>query len=583
MERLQKLAERIVSANDAVNGLVRRAITWWLRIPPGPYAVHVISGVRIAMPDGIHLVADHYAPALPGPQPAILIRTPYGRGGPSRMIAEMYAWQFAAHGYHVIIQDTRGRCESEGEFVPFVHEADDGAATLEWMAAQPWCAGVIGMWGASYLGYTQWAAAKSGAPYLRALVPIITRSDLMYYPANGFPLDLLLRWMFQIQAIDDPALSPLEMLRRINDARVQDRYLGEAFAHLPVATADEVVIGRQSPLYREMAESGPDHPVWAAVDHRDVVPKGPPACFISGWYDLFLDGLLEDFRAQQEAGLNPQLTVGPWHHLDYGYLSIAFREALGWFDAHLRGLPQQRREHPIRLYVMGANRWRAFDHWPPPAERVAFFLHGSGAAKTGRLFGNRPPAEMAPDHYRYDPADPTPNLGGPKLANDAGAVDNRPLEGRADVLVFSSLPLAADLEIAGPVTLELYVRSSRPTADFFGRLCDVDRKGNSRNICDGLLRVGPGKGDVQPDGSLRITVAMSATAYCFKAGHRIRLQVSSGAHPRFARNLGVEGPQTTTTVMFPADQTVYHDAAHPSALFLPVVTAPSSLNGSEPS
>jgi putative CocE/NonD family hydrolase len=547
----------------------RRAFVLWMNLPGGAYKVALHTNQVVPAADGIKLATDHYEPQGAGKAPAILMRTPYSRGGSGSLVAALFARQFATHGYHVLCQDCRGRFGSEGEFVPFLHEAEDGKATLAWIAEQPWSDGTAAMWGASYLGYCQWAAAAAGSPQLKALAPLITSSNLMHFPVNGFPLDLLLRWMFQMATMDDPVLGVRERLRRINDAAVQDRLIGTAFWHLPMATADEVAIGRASRLYREMADSDPTHPHWIAADHSASAAAAPPADFTSGWYDLFLDGLLADFRAQQDAGRRPQLTVGPWNHLSLGYLPVAFNNGLAWFDVHLKGNTTRLRAKPVRLYVMGAGVWRDFDVWPPPSRELRLFLHGNGAAKTGRLRMEVPPPAMAPDRYRYDPADPTPNLGGPKMGTDAGAVDNRPLELRPDVLVFSTTPLAQDCTVIGPVQAELYVRSSLANTDFFVRLCDVDRNGCSLNVCDGNLRMAPGQGDMQPDGSLRIKVAMSATAYCFRAGHRIRVQVSSGAHPRFARNLGIPEPQVNSTMMVAADQTLYHDAAHPSAIALP--------------
>ena len=566
---LTQLEQRILNS-DRVNAALRHFFSRWMDLPRGPHAVTLTENLRVPMPDGIVLVADHYAPVDVERGPTVLIRTPYSRRGAGNLIAGLFAWQFAAQGYHVICQDVRGRFASEGEFVPFVSEAADGEATLAWIAQQPWSDGSIGMWGASYLGYVQWAAAASGSPHLKALAPMITSANLMHYPEHGFPLDLLTRWMFQMATMDDPSIPLWERMRRINNGPVQDQHLGRAFMHLPLHTADELAIGRISPLYREMAEADPHHPHWHETNHAATVAQGPPATFVSGWYDLFLDGLLTDFAAQQAAGLHPHLTIGPWHHLQGGYMPVAFEEALDWFAVHLKGLPAPPRDKPVRLFVMGAQEWRSFDAWPPPAAPVRFFLHGNGVAKTGRLRREPAPADHLPDHYRYDPADPTPNLGGPKMGSDAGAVDNRPLEARRDVLIFSTPPLAQAVTVAGPVQAELYVRSSLPYCDFFVRLCDVDRSGRSLNVCDGNLRIAPGRGEPQPDGSLRVVVAMSATAYSFEQGHRIRLQVSSGAHPRFARNLGV-ADQMTSTQMLPADQTVYHDADHPSAIVLPLV------------
>jgi putative CocE/NonD family hydrolase len=573
MTTLAQKLERLILDNPLGEAALQAAVALTANLPGGPFKVMTVTGVRIPMRDGVHLVADHYVPVGVENGPAILIRTPYGRGGPGRSLAEIYARTFATHGYHVLSQDVRGRFDSEGSFVAFVHEAEDGADTLAWMGQQPWSNGAIGMWGASYLGYTQWAAAASNSPHLKAIVPIITHSHLMEYHDNGFPLDLLLRWMFQIASMDDPSLGVWERLRRINSGAVQDGFLRDAFMHLPLQTADLLAIGKPDPLYREMSSADAHHPVWHQVDQRAAVPTAPPAAFVSGWYDLFLDGLLDDYTVQAEAGRQPQLVIGPWSHMDYGYMSVAFKAALRWYATHLRGGGvADTTSKPVRLYVMGANLWREFDQWPPVNKPLRLYLHGNGAAKTGRLFLHKPSAASSADHYTYDPANPTPNLGGPKLADDAGAVDNRALEQRKDVLVFSSIPLRADVEFAGPVYMELYVKSTLETADFFGRLCVVDRSGRAKNICDGAFRIEPGRGEVQPDGSIRIAVAMSATAYCVKAGQRVRLLVSSGAHPRIARNLGLPGNQAQMIDMQSAHQTVFHDAAHPSALVLPVIS-----------
>ncbi|HQY90593.1 CocE/NonD family hydrolase [Caldilinea sp.] len=571
MSDITRTLERLILENPLGEAALEFALAQMVKLPSGPCKVQTTYGLRVPMRDRVALIADHFAPVGLASGPAVLIRTPYGRSGPGRSLAEMYARAFATHGYHVLNQDVRGRFDSEGEFVAFVHEGDDGYDTLAWMARQPWCNGAVGMWGASYLGYVQWAAAASRAPSLKALLPIITHSHLMEYHAQGFPLDLLLRWMFQLAAMDDPALSAWERLRRINSGSLQDRLLRDTFMHLPMQTADALAIGKPDVLFREMSGAGPQHPVWQQVDHRDAVGSAPPAAFISGWYDLFLDGLLEDYAVQATSGRGPRLVVGPWHHMDYGYMAVAFNEGLRWFATHLRNEPANPDARPVRLYVMGANRWREFDQWPPRSQPLRLYLHGNGVAKTGRLFVDPAPTGAAPDVYLYDPADPTPSLGGPKLSDDAGGVDNRPLERRKDVLVFSSIPLREDVEFAGPVQLDLYVKSSLSTADFFGRLCVVDRSGRSTNICEGIYRVEVGRGEVQPDGSVHIIVALSSTAYRVKAGERIRVLVASGAHPRFARNLGVSGNQALATEMIAAQQTVFHDAAHPSALVLPML------------
>ena len=243
------------------------------------------------------------------------------------------------------------------------------------------------------------------------------------------------------------------------------------------------------------------------------------------------------------------------------------RLGLAWFEAQLKGQGNGLARKPVRLYVMGADEWREFDAFPPPAQTTRFHLHGGGN------LGPAPPArDDTPDHYTYDPADPTPAVGGALLAmQGAGRQDNAPLEARDDVLFYTTPPLAQDLEVIGPVRLELYARSSLAHTDFYGRLCDVDPSGRSANVCDGLFRVVPGNGEPQPDGSLHLEIDLWATAHRFRQGHRLRLLVASGAHPRWSRNPGSGEPLATATTLAVAQQTIYHDAAHPSALVLPVV------------
>ncbi len=327
--------------------------------------------------------------------------------------------------------------------------------------------------------------------------------------------------------------------------------------------------GEPIPLYRAMlTHTQPDDPYWAARDHsRAVAGVGAPVHLIGGWYDYYLRDLLRDYAVLKAAGREPYLTIGPWYHAHPDMLMAGLREALAWFDAQLKGKPDALREKPVRLYVTGVGAWRDWDEFPPPARETRYYLHTGGRLATGL-----PPATSSSGGYCYDPADPTSALGGALLASKgAGRVDNRPLEARSDVLCYTSTPLAGDVEVAGPVRLELYARSSLAHTDFFGRLCDVYPDGRSVNVCDGLFRVAPGWGEAQPDGSLRVEIDMWATAHRFRVGHRLRLQVSSSAHPRWSRNLGTGEATATGVGMAVARQTVYHDAARPSALVLPVL------------
>ena len=528
------------------------------------------------MPDGIHLLTDHYAPKAAGSFPTVLIRTPYGRGqeaglGNGYPLAEMPAQRFAERGYHVIVQGARGCYDSEGEFSPHVHEAADGHATAGWIAKQPWFNGILGTWGPSYLGYMQWALAAGAPPGLQAMMVMVASSEnwTVSHPDGAFGLETRLRWSQGMHIQKKMHGRPLgeRLAQRFSGDTEQD--LQAAFGHLPLLEADTVAAGEPIPFYREiLTHEQASDPFWVARDHRQAVAGvQAPVHLMGGWYDYYLRGLLRDYQALRAAGRQPILTIGPWYHGQPAGMVHGLREGLAWFDAHLKGDGGRLRQKPVRLYVMGAGEWRDLDEFPPPARPARYYLHEGGG-----LAPDLPPATSSPDHYRYDPADPTPALGGALLAlRGAGPVDNRPLEARPDVLCYTTPPLSQDLEVIGPVRLELYVRSSLDYTDFSGRLCDVAPDGCSTNLCDGLVRLEPATGEVQPDGSLRVEIDLWATAHRFRQGHRLRLQVASGAHPRWSRNLGTGEPLATGVRMAVADQTVYHDGDHPSALILPVI------------
>ena len=552
----------------------RQLIGQALRLRPPRYRVDVERGLQIPMPDGVILAADLYSPHSQRLFPTLLLRTPYGRGlsaGPSGMMMGFVAQRFAERGYNLLVQDVRGRFGSGGEFVPFVNEAADGRATLEWIERQDWFNGLLGMWGASYPGYTQWAAAIGASPALKALVPAATGSNMPVSSLNQgvFGLDTTIRWMYQLAAMARPTwLSSLMSLGSMAPF-IMERRIQAAANHVPLVDVDRLVTGKPVSYYQEWLEHPSlEDPYWQVANHSSQVANVTAAAhFISGWYDLFLPDLLSDYAAMRQSGQQPYLTIGPWSHLHPELAQENMRQGITWFDATLKGDRSNLRQSPVRIFIMGAGEWRDYPAWPPPTQLQTFYLHPGGA-----LGGEALPTDAEPSRYIYDPNDPTPALGGPLLSIGAGPVDNRPLEARSDVLTFSSSSLETDLEVIGRVKAVLYVRSDREFTDFFVRLCDVAPNGVSTNLCDGFLRLAPGRGEAQPDGSLRIEINSSPTAYRFLAGHRLRLQVSSGAHPRFARNAGNGLSLTVTTELLPARQAVYHDAQHPSAVILPVTT-----------
>ncbi|MCC6605146.1 MAG: CocE/NonD family hydrolase [Anaerolineae bacterium] len=543
----------------------RQLMARLLKLPPPQNGVIREPGIHIPMPDGVRLVADVYHPAGKTPAPTVLMRTPYGRTN----INHFFATLFAERGFNVVAQDVRGRFGAEGHFEPYVHEAADGAATLAWIAEQPWSNGRCGMWGQSYVGFVQWAAATTGTPHLHAMLPAVTQANLGGPTDQGFMwLDQTLRWILLLEAMMDSSLPVWQKMALSYYAPEQNKRVAVGWNHLPLAAADTAVLGHAQDFYQTWARHyQPDDPYWQAVDLRRKVPEvAVPLHLVAGWYDIFLQGQLADYAALRAAGHTPYLTIGPWTHMDQQGMIAAVREGLDWFAAKLKGEAGAIRPLPVRVYLQEADQWLDYEAWPPPAQEAPFYLQA-----LGQLATTEPPGGSTPDQYRYDPADPTPNLGGALLSIEAGRVDNRPLEARPDVLTYTTEPLSEPLTVIGPVRLRLFVRSSLEHTDFYSRLCDVGEDGRSLNVCDGLFRVQPGRGEPQPDGSLLVEVDMTATAYRFLPGHRLRLQVSSGAHPRLSRNLGTGEPVMHGTAMRIAHQTIYHDSNHPSALILPLM------------
>jgi putative CocE/NonD family hydrolase len=397
----------------------------------------------------------------------------------------------------------------------------------------------------------QWAVAYSLPPEVKAIIPQVTESALTleFLRKDGLSLETPFSWGVMTAGQERRGA----LLRGIVQARKNRR----ALSTLPLGAADVAAIGRRVDYVQDVIAYDADQPRWAGIDHRHRVAQvSVPVCSIGGWYDIFLPGQLRDFRILQEAGRPARLMVGPWTHISPD--GTAVRETIEFGLAHARG-EQPPPRPPVRLFVMGEEAWRNFDSWPPrgyPPQR--FHLQPGGALSA------QPPGESEADRYRYDPADPTPAVGGVRMGRSSGRVDNTALEARADVLTYTTAPLEEDVEVIGEVSTEIWFRSSLPHADVFVRLGDLDPRGRSRNVCDGLVSLS-GADEISC-----AAVRLWPTAHRFKRGHRIRIQVSSGAFPRYARNPGTGEPHATATRLLPADQAVYHDGAHPSAIILPV-------------
>ena len=536
---------------------------------PRTRAVDVEHDLPAVMDDGVVLLADRYVPRDCGRPPVVLVRTPYGRRGAVGLI---YGRLIAERGFQVVVQSVRGTFGSGGQFTPFDERAD-GLATLRWLEAQPWCEGPIGMIGSSYMGLVQWAVATD--PAIGALAPAITASEFhsQAYAGGAISLDTALSWTLIIAAQERRA-APVRLVLGLR------RKLPKLLDELPLGEIDSLLAGEELPFYREwFTQTAPDEPYWAARNYSaDVGRVTAPVQLVGGWYDIFLPWLLADHASLQAAGRAPQLVIGPWAHTSTGLLNTSLREGLAWLRAHLLGDDRSLHRAPVRVWVGGEDRWRELETWPPPQARpYALYLQPGGG-----LAPQAPPADAEPDRYRYDPRHPTPAVGGPVLLARQPVADNRALEARDDVLTYTTAPLEQDVEAIGPVSADIHFRSSLEHTDVFVRVCDVLPDGPSLNVCDALVRLQPGAPAAEADGSRRVHVDLWPTAYRFRAGHRIRVQVSSGAHPRYARNPGTGEDPATATRLLPADQEVLHDAAHPSSVTLAVVGAEPTVGAATP-
>jgi len=543
------------------------------KLPPRSITDVVVDrDLQVPMLDGAELLADRYYSPSADKQPLLLARSPYGRRG---LVGFQYGQLFAERGFQVLVQSTRGAYGSGGELKPMVCEAADGQATVAWMRRQSWFPGSFGVIGASYMGFAGWALATDPPPELKALALHIVphRWNTVAYPGGAYALETTLAWANDIVG---PPLSD-SIIRNLIDlyrpAGARERRLRDAFRTLPLAkAAGDLFGGKHVPYVREWLAHGPTDPFWDAYDASEALDRvNVPTYLLTGWQDIFRDQTLAQYQHLRGRGVPVELTVGPWSHFGLAEdWPLLVKESLSFLQRNLTQSDGVRKP-ALRVHVGGTNHWSGMESWPPDELRdEVYFLQPDAGLGTSR------PVSTQPTCYRYDPMAPTPSVGGPTLAEDAGRRDNRGLESREDVLTFTTTELQQPVAIAGSPILELYFRSTARQTDFVARICDVDPQGRSYNVTDGVLRT---RTDRQGGQLGHLQLTLSPVAYDFKPGNRIRLQLSSGAHPRFARNGGDDGGALgESTAMLPADQEVFHDPVHPSSLVLPVQGADHLLN-----
>ncbi|WP_409496668.1 CocE/NonD family hydrolase [Amycolatopsis sp. cmx-11-12] len=525
--------------------------------------VGVVRGLRIPMPDGTVLRADRWFPdnVAGNRAPILLTRLPYGRGGLMGLVGRIYA----ERGYQVLIVSCRGTFGSGGEWVPFRNERADGVAVFDWLSAQPWFSGRVGLFGASYFGLTQWAVAGQTPSWVRSMALAVTSANFgrFVFPSAGLlALESATTWLYGLEHQERGLLARWVAAQRMR------RRKAAAYATLSLDTVDEAAVGHRVDWFQDwLVHDSPDDPWWSEIDFGRDLDSMPPVSMVAGWYDIFVIEQLAEFEALRTAGRQARLTVGPWKHASAGTIAATFRDALDWADIHLNEEEHAReRGTRVRVFVMGARRWVDLPDWPPPADSVAWHLHTEG------VLSLEPSKPGRAGRHRYDPAAPTPSVGGRSLDLPlAGPKDNRRLEARPDVLTYTTDALIEDLTVIGQVRAVLYVTTTVDYTDFFVRLCDVAPNGRSTNLCDAVVRVTPTEIDRQDNGAFPLTITLSPTANTFARGHRMRLQISGGAHPLYSRNPGSGEPAGKVTTSVPVEHQILHDPEHPSRVELPTV------------
>jgi uncharacterized protein len=560
-----------VRASFAIFG----CLTLWAASPP---AIRQFN-LRIPMRDGVQLAANVFRPSGGARVPALLVRTPYGKGTD---ITENYQ-SFVNHGYAVVVQDVRGRNDSEGTFKPLEQEPNDGSDTIDWIAHQPWCDGKVGMMGGSYLGIVQWKVAALNNPHLKAIFPVVSGyddyRDRFYSTGGALKLGNRLNWMAENLRV--PGYNP-EFSRFV--------------LHLPLRTSDVAATGQQSDMYQQALKHPAYDAFWKSISTREHIGRiKVPVFSVGGWYDNFVQSDLEAYAALSRNSAIHRTLIGPWPHnmsihfsgVDYGKpADVPVRILqLQWFDQWLKGKDTPLiSKPPVRIFTMGTNEWHEEKSWPPEGMRpLAMYLEGRGHANTldgdGGLNVIAPRRETA-DSFVYDPRNPVPTRGGAVCCNPRvfpwGPMDQRPVERRKDVLVYTSKPLHRAVEATGPVQVVLWASTTARDTDFTVKLVDVFPDGHARNLTDGLLRARYRKSLereelVTPGEVMRLVIDAGVTSNVFLKGHRIRVEISSSNFPHFDRNPNTGAPVGSDARLMPATQTVYHGRNRASYLALPVV------------
>ncbi len=546
-------------------------------IRDGEYRVLQDQDAVMTTSDGVKLVANVYRPDTPEKSPTILVRIPFTQTWKNNLAIDVIGEFWASRGYNVVIQGTRGRYRSGGSFYPLRDERRDGIETLHWLSRQPWFDGRLGMWGGSAFGYTEWVLADQQRPGPSALIVQIASTDFggMFHPGGAFSLESALFWAVRSRGPEDidPSFKDLE----------------RGFDGFPLIEADNRAVG-QIPFFDDWAVHTPGDEYWLSIDgeQRTRTVKAP-MLLMAGWSDPFLPTQLRDYdeikrHADPKVARDTRLIIGPWTHADPirfpeggdagSYRKASLAPSIPWFDHFLRGQPLDSQFHaPVRLFVLGENKWRDEQEWPlKRAVPTPFYLGSGGRANSasgdGRLSTAPPSESERSDEFIYDPRAPVPTRGGAMLGPRAGMLVQADVEQRSDVLVYTTETLGRDVEVTGPIRAELFVQTSAPNTDFTVKLVDVHPDDRAYNICDGIRRRDYDPNDQRPT---RIEIDLWPTSMLFRAGHRIRVEISSSNFPRYDRNPNTGGNIATQVNPVAARQAIFHRPGAASHILLPLV------------
>ena len=568
---------------------------------PTSIPVRILRHQSIQMRDGVKLFGDVYMPEKPGRYPTLVVRTCYGvQREAINLHQDMFT--FARNGYAVVMVDTRGRYESEGKWVPFRDEAKDGYDIIEWAARQPFSNGKVGTQGGSYLGHNQWRAMGERPPHLKAAFPMVASTNIYAnWLTMGGAFRLSFNYGWGVVRMPDRIMLP-QSWHTEPWAPANLRY-DTLLRHLPLMTGDLRSAGYTVGHYRDWLKHESYDAWWKAIsDEERFQLMNVPAHTFGGWFDIFVQGTINGYvgmrnkAATKEARDGARMTIGPWGHgasTSFGELNFGpdamvshIEQEIRFFDHHLKGIANGiNQEDPVRIFYMGANRWRSEKDWPIPGTRYReLYLDGNGSANTGGGDGKlsfEKPAVAASDKYRYDPMDPVLTLGGNNCCGTptlAGPRDQRPLESRKDVLVYSTDTLKEDITIAGPVKMRLFAATDGPDTDWMIKLIDVFPDGRSMPVSEGILRARFREGLdkpklLTPGQTYAYDIELTGTANVFQRGHRIRIDITSSNFPQFDRNPNTGDPLGSSARVRVAQQTIHHGGDKPSAIILPVVSA----------